>query len=65
MNQVAEKDLEDGCTWFYSRSRKKLWNKGKLRNVQKVMGISMIVMPTLLVQVEQTVWLAMRVASLV
>ncbi|MFY9174015.1 MAG: bifunctional phosphoribosyl-AMP cyclohydrolase/phosphoribosyl-ATP diphosphatase HisIE [Peptococcia bacterium] len=57
MNQESlRKTLEDGCTWFYSRSRKKLWNKGESSgNVQKVMGISYDCdADTLLVQVEQT-----------
>lgn len=30
MNKESfEKTLEDGTTWFYSRSRNKLWNKGE------------------------------------
>lgn len=47
--------IEKGYTWFYSRSRKELWNKGATSgNVQKVISIT----PdcdndTLLVLVEQ------------
>lgn len=30
MNRESlQKTLETGCTWFYSRSRQKLWNKGE------------------------------------
>ena len=50
------KTLETGMTWFYSRSRKELWNKGATSgNVQKVMKIDYDCdMDTLLVFVEQT-----------
>lgn len=49
------KTIETGYTWFYSRSRKKLWNKGETSgNFQKVISIT----PdcdddTLLIKVEQ------------
>lgn len=56
MNKESlKKTLETGYTWFYSRSRQKLWNKGETSgNVQKVISIT----PdcdddTLLVNVEQ------------
>ncbi len=50
------KTLETGMTWFYSRSRKQLWNKGATSgNVQKVIRIDYDCdMDTLLVFVEQT-----------
>lgn len=56
MNQESlRKTLEEGQTWFYSRSRQMLWNKGETSgNVQKVVGISYDCdADTLLVQVEQ------------
>ena len=35
--QSLEKTLETGTTWFYSRSRQELWNKGATSgNVQAV-----------------------------
>jgi phosphoribosyl-ATP pyrophosphohydrolase/phosphoribosyl-AMP cyclohydrolase len=38
--QSIEKTLETGTTWFYSRSRKRLWNKGETSgNIQKVVSI--------------------------
>ncbi len=42
MNEESlKKTLETGFTWFYSRSRKKLWQKGKTSgNVQQVKEIS-------------------------
>lgn len=42
MNQESlEKTLETGLTWFYSRSRKKLWQKGETSgNVQHVISIA-------------------------
>lgn len=42
MNQESlEKTLETGVTWFYSRSRKKLWQKGETSgNVQHVISIA-------------------------
>lgn len=41
MNEEAlRKTLETGTTWFYSRSRKALWNKGeKSGHVQHVQGV--------------------------
>ncbi len=41
MNQESfEKTLETGYTWFWSRSRKELWNKGATSgNLQKVKEI--------------------------
>ncbi len=39
--QSLEKTIETGFTWFYSRSRKKLWNKGETSgNTQQVKQIS-------------------------
>lgn len=50
------KTLETGYTWFYSRSRKELWNKGAtsghFQKVKKIM--SDCDDDTLLVTVEQT-----------
>ena len=57
MNEESlKKTLETGYTWFYSRSRKKLWNKGETSgNVQKVKEISYDCDgDTLLVRVHQT-----------
>ena len=50
------KTLESGETWFYSRSRQELWNKGATSgHVQKVQGIFYDCDgDTLLVKVEQT-----------
>jgi len=56
MNRTSlEKTLETGKTWFYSRSRKKLWNKGESSgNFQKVVDIAVDCdKDTLLVVVEQ------------
>lgn len=41
MNKESlDKTIETGFTWFYSRSRQKLWNKGATSgNVQKVVSI--------------------------
>ena len=57
MNEESLKlTIETGYTWFYSRSRQELWNKGATSgNVQKVLSVT----PdcdddTLLVLVEQT-----------
>ena len=49
------KTLETGYTWFYSRSRKELWNKGATSgHVQKVLSVtSDCDDDTLLVQVKQ------------
>lgn len=57
MNKESfKKTLETGYTWFYSRSRKKLWNKGETSgHVQKVIRIkSDCDNDTLLIEVEQT-----------
>jgi phosphoribosyl-AMP cyclohydrolase len=54
--ESLHKTLETGYTWFYSRSRGELWNKGATSgHVQKVISIT----PdcdddTLLIKVEQT-----------
>lgn len=50
------KTLETGYTWFYSRSRKELWNKGATSgNLQKVVNIKADCdNDTLLVTVNQT-----------
>lgn len=56
MNQAAlEKTLETGVTWFYSRSRKMLWQKGETSgHVQKVKDIFYDCdADSLLVKVEQ------------
>ncbi len=57
MNEESLKlTIETGYTWFYSRSRQELWNKGATSgHVQKVISIS----PdcdddTLLIKVDQT-----------
>ncbi len=49
------KTLETGYTWFFSRSRGKLWNKGETSgHTQKVMSIDADCdMDTLLVKVDQ------------
>ena len=57
MNRESlEKTLETGYTWFYSRSRQELWNKGATSgHVQRVVSIyGDCDDDTLLVQVEQT-----------
>lgn len=57
MNKSSlEKTLSSGYTWFYSRSRKKLWNKGETSgNFQKVVSITADCdFDTLLIEVEQT-----------
>lgn len=53
--QAVEKTLATGETWFWSRSRQKLWHKGESSgNVQKVTEITYDCdADTLLVQVEQ------------
>lgn len=47
--------VESGLTWFYSRSRRKLWQKGETSgHVQKVRAIEIDCdQDTLLIQVEQ------------
>ncbi|ALS37315.1 phosphoribosyl-AMP cyclohydrolase [Enterococcus sp. 7E2_DIV0204] len=57
MNEESfEKTLETGTTWFYSRSRQQLWNKGETSgNSQKVKSIvTDCDSDTLLITVEQT-----------
>lgn len=57
MNKESfEKTIETGYTWYFSRSRKELWNKGATSgNTQKVLDISYDCDgDCLLVQVEQT-----------
>lgn len=57
MNKESlEKTVETGLTWFYSRSRKGLWQKGETSgNIQKVKEISYDCDgDTLLIKVEQT-----------
>ena len=51
-----EKTIETGYTWFYSRSRKRLWQKGEESgHVQRVVSIvGDCDSDTLLVKVEQT-----------
>ena len=56
MNREAlERTWETGETWFYSRSRQELWNKGETSgHTQKVRGISLDCdQDALLVKVEQ------------
>ena len=55
MNQESlKRTLESGYTWFWSRSRQELWNKGA-GHLQKVVAMySDCDNDTLLVQVEQT-----------
>lgn len=57
MNRESlQKTLETGYTWFYSRSRQKLWNKGETSgHVQKVVALyGDCDDDTLLVRVQQT-----------
>ncbi len=57
MNRTSlQKTLESGYTWFYSRSRKELWNKGATSgHVQRVRSIrGDCDDDTLLIVVEQT-----------
>lgn len=57
MNQESlKRTLESGYTWFWSRSRQELWNKGATSgHLQKVVALySDCDNDTLLVQVEQT-----------
>ncbi|HEX2938747.1 MAG TPA: phosphoribosyl-AMP cyclohydrolase [Ruminiclostridium sp.] len=57
MNEESlKKTLETGYTWFFSRSRQKLWNKGETSgHVQRVKKITADCdLDTLLVEVEQT-----------
>ena len=57
MNRESlQKTLETGYSWFYSRSRQELWNKGATSgHLQKVIEIhSDCDDDTLLIKVEQT-----------
>ena len=57
MNEESlKRTLESGYTWFWSRSRQELWNKGATSgHLQKVVAMySDCDNDTLLVQVEQT-----------
>lgn len=57
MNRESmQKTLETGYTWFWSRSRQELWNKGATSgHLQKVLAIDADCdNDTLLVTVEQT-----------
>ncbi len=57
MNRESlQKTLETGYTWFYSRSREQLWNKGATSgHLQRVLSICADCdNDTLLLQVEQT-----------
>jgi len=57
MNREAlERTLQTGVTWFYSRSRQRLWQKGETSgNVQRVVQVRADCdFDTLLVEVEQT-----------
>ena len=54
--QSLHKTLETGYTWFYSRSRQELWNKGATSgHVQRVVSITADCDDdTLLIKVVQT-----------
>lgn len=54
--ESLRRSMETGETWFYSRSRQKLWHKGETSgHVQKIIRIiSDCDDDTLLVEVEQT-----------
>jgi len=54
--ESLQKTLESGYTWFYSRSRNELWNKGATSgHLQKVLRMDADCdEDTLLIQVEQT-----------
>jgi Phosphoribosyl-AMP cyclohydrolase len=54
--ESLQKTLETGYTWFFSRSRQKLWNKGESSgHVQRVLSVTADCdFDTLLVEVEQT-----------
>ncbi|MDR1134791.1 MAG: phosphoribosyl-AMP cyclohydrolase [Clostridiales Family XIII bacterium] len=55
-HESLKKTIETGYTWFFSRSRNELWNKGATSgHVQKVISIrSDCDDDTLLIEVEQT-----------
>jgi phosphoribosyl-AMP cyclohydrolase/phosphoribosyl-ATP pyrophosphohydrolase/phosphoribosyl-AMP cyclohydrolase len=54
--QSLKKTIKTGYTWFWSRSRNELWNKGATSgNVQKVVDIyADCDLDTLLIKVKQT-----------
>ncbi|MDR3551751.1 MAG: phosphoribosyl-AMP cyclohydrolase [Clostridia bacterium] len=54
--ESLEKTLETGYTWFFSRSRQKLWNKGETSgHFQRVVRIAADCdCDTLLIEAEQT-----------
>lgn len=54
--ESLQKTLDTGYTWFYSRSRQKLWNKGETSgHLQRVISIKADCdLDTLLVEVVQT-----------
>lgn len=54
--QSLQKTLETGYTWFWSRSRHRLWNKGESSgHVQRVISVTADCdLDTLLLEVEQT-----------
>ena len=54
--ELMQKTVETGYTWFYSRSRQELWNKGATSgHLQKVLDIyGDCDDDTLLITVEQT-----------
>ena len=57
MNKESlKRTLESGYTWFWSRSRQELWNKGATSgHLQKVVAMYRVCdHDTLVVQVEQT-----------
>lgn len=57
MNEESlKRTIETGYTWFYSRSRQKLWNKGETSgHVQRVVSITADCdNDTLLLKVDQT-----------
>ena len=57
MNEESlQKTIETGKTWFYSRSRNQLWNKGATSgHFQKVISVKADCdLDTLLIEVEQT-----------
>lgn len=57
MNEESyQKTLETGYTWFYSRSREQLWQKGETSgHVQKIVSMALDCdQDTLLISVEQT-----------
>ncbi len=55
-NESLNKTLETGYTWFYSRSRQELWNKGATSgHLQRIISIfGDCDDDTLLINVEQT-----------